>query len=288
MSSPPPDSDCRFGTLAILGVGLIGGSIAAAARSRGVVERVIGIGRNPQRLEAACQADIIDQGSTSLEEASAADLAVVCTPVDRIVEDVRDLAAVVGPQTLLSDAGSTKQTICDALVDLDGSQGAAFIGSHPLAGSERRGFQHARTDLFVDRICIVTPSPDVCEEALQRLSSFWQSLGARVIQQTPDEHDLILARTSHLPHVVAAALVNLLTAADGNCAASGFRDSTRIASGDPEIWLPILQANTPSLLAALEQLSLELEKFRLGLEEEDAEALKKLLEEAKTKRDGLG
>jgi len=288
MSSSPPDSDCRFGTLAILGVGLIGGSIASAARSRGIVDRVIGLGRNPRRLREACRKGLIDEASTSLEDAAAADLVVVCTPVDRITRDVRDLAAIVGQQALLSDAGSTKQTICDSLADLDGSRGPTFIGAHPLAGSERGGYEHAQADLFVERVCIVTPRPDVSEDVLQRLSSFWESLGARVVRQTPADHDHILARTSHLPHLVAAALVNLLAPTDGDCTASGFRDSTRIAAGDPEIWLPILQANSPSILTALEQVSLGLEKFRRGLEEEDVEALKKMLEEAKTKRDGLG
>ena len=288
MTESSAPSEPLVGTLAITGVGLIGGSIAAAAKQRHVAGRIIGIGRTDSRLAAAVDAGLIDEGSTDIAAAADADLAVVCTPVNRIAEDVRALASVLSPEALLTDAGSTKRALCEDLADLDSVDGPAFIGSHPLAGSERQGFEHADTELFQDRICVVTPSATTRPPDLARLEQFWIALGAVVVACTPDDHDRTLARTSHLPHLVAAVLAESLQAADSQFTASGFRDTTRIASGDPSLWVPILRHNAPAVRVELDRLRAELKKLSDSLQHDDSAALQMLLEEAKRKRDVLG
>ena len=280
-------SEPRIGTLAILGVGLIGGSIAAAARRRGLAQRIVGIGRNPSRLEAATQLGLIDCGSTDIAVAADADLAVVCTPVNHIVADARDLAAVLNSEALITDVGSTKGIVCEELADLDGSNGPAFVGSHPLAGSQLQGFEHADPELFEGRVCVVTPFGTARDIDIQAIEQFWSDLGSVVVRHEPREHDRTLARTSHLPHLVAAALAGNLLAADTQFAASGFRDTTRIASGDPGLWIPILSQNNDAVRQALAQLQTRLEEFSDALQHDDDSALQKLLEEAKRQRDGL-
>ncbi|MBQ17147.1 MAG: prephenate dehydrogenase [Planctomycetaceae bacterium] len=285
-AATPPDPAIQ--TLAIVGVGLIGGSIAAAARQRQVVSRVIGIGRSQSRLEDAARAGLIDEGSTDFAAAASAELSIVCTPVDRIANDVRSLAAVVPRESLLTDAGSTKRLLCEELADLDGQQGPVFLGSHPLAGSERQGFENANADLFVDRVCVLTPLETTPAASLAKLETFWQSLGARVVQRSPIDHDRGLAHTSHLPHLLAAALAGMLAENEKELAATGFRDTTRIAAGDPGLWVPILRHNATAVIEALATLDGRLEKFSRSLEQDDTETLQKLLEEAKRKREGLG
>ena len=280
-------SEPRIGTLAILGVGLIGGSIAAAARRRGLAQRIVGIGRNPSRLEAATQLGLIDCGSTDIAVAEDADLAVVCTPVNQIVADTKDLASVLNSQALITDVGSTKRIVCEELADLDGSNGPAFVGSHPLAGSQLQGFEHADPGLFEGRVCVVTPFETSRDIDIQAIEQFWSDLGSVVVRREPREHDRALARTSHLPHLVAAALAGNLQASDTQFAASGFRDTTRIASGDPELWIPILSQNNDAVQQALAQLQTRLGKFSDALQHDDYSALQKLLEEAKRQRDGL-
>ncbi len=280
-------SEPRIGTLAILGVGLIGGSIAAAARRRGLAQRIVGIGRNPSRLETATQLGLIDCGSTDIAVAADADLAIVCTPVNHIVADAKDLAAVLNSEALITDVGSTKGIVCEELADLDGSSGPAFVGSHPLAGSQLQGFEHADPELFEGRVCVVTPFEASRDIDIQAIEQFWSDLGSVVVRCEPREHDRALARTSHLPHLVAAALAGNLLASDTQFAASGFRDTTRIASGDPGLWIPILNQNNDAIQQALARLKTRLEEFSDALQHDDDSALQKLLEEAKRQRDGL-
>jgi prephenate dehydrogenase len=280
-------SEPRIGTLAILGVGLIGGSIAAAARRRGLAQRIVGIGRNPSRLEAATQLGLIDCGSTDIAVAADANLAVVCTPVNHIVADAKDLATVLNSEALITDVGSTKGIVCEELADMDGSNGPAFVGSHPLAGSQLQGFEHADPGLFEGRVCVVTPFETSRDIDIQAIEQFWSDLGSVVVRREPREHDQALARISHLPHLVAAALAGNLLASDTQFAASGFRDTTRIASGDPGLWIPILRQNNDAVRQALAQLQTRLEEFSDALQHADYSALQKLLEEAKRQRDGL-
>ena len=277
----------KSSNIGIVGVGLIGGSIAAALKKRGFNGRIIGIGRNSVRLQDAQTAGLVDEFTTDLTDAAAkCDLIIFCTPVDRIAYGVITAAAKSSPGTLITDAGSVKGSICR---ELDGRLpgGVTFIGSHPLAGSEKNGFEHADADLFVGRTCVVTPDIATPPEQLERLTRFWETLGMIVVSMTAEDHDAALARTSHLPHVVAAALAATLSPENDELAATGFADTTRIASGDPELWTAILLANADAVSNRLSEYTQQLDEFRAAIVNRDADVLKNLLEEAKRKRDDL-
>jgi prephenate dehydrogenase len=273
--------------LAIVGVGLLGGSIAAAAKQRGVARRVIGVGRNAERLQAAVDAGIIDAFATDPAECDAEwDLGIIATPVDRIAGDVHRLAEVSRPGTLITDVGSVKETICYAS-SIGLPDGVRFVGSHPLAGSEKNGFEFADPNLLQDRVTIVTPLNESQNEAADDVTAFWQSLGSIVHHMDVQTHDRILATTSHLPHVAAAALAPLLTDELRPFAATGFRDTTRVASGDPDLWAAILLANADAAASSLDAFSRQLDEFREAVRNRDSERLKTLLQLAKTSRDAL-
>lgn len=275
-------------TLTIVGVGLIGGSLGLAAKQRRVAARVIGVGRQQRSLDQARAVGAIDEGVLDLAAgARPADLIVFCTPVDRIADQVLEAAPHCRPGTLLTDAGSTKAGLVQAIVSrLPGH--VAFVGSHPLAGSEKRGPVYADADLFEGRLTIVTRTSRTDEPALARTRHFWESVGARVKIMAPEAHDQALARTSHLPHLAASALAGILPAADAELTATGFRDCTRIAAGDPELWTAIFLQNRAAVLAALETLERQLDRFRQALQTSDATALTELLAQAKKVRDALG
>jgi prephenate dehydrogenase len=278
----------KIHTLTIVGVGLIGGSVGLAARQRGVAGRVLGVGRRQAGLDEACRLGAIDNGSPDLAGAvRRADVAVFCTPVDDIAAQVLTSAAGCTPGTLLTDAGSTKATIVRA-VEGRLPPGVAFVGSHPLAGSEKRGPEHARADLFEGRLTVVTRTERTSPEALERTCSFWEALGARVKVMAPEDHDRALALTSHLPHLAAAALAGLLPPELHELTATGFRDCTRVAAGDPALWTGIFLLNRPALLAALGLLQCRLVEFERALAADDRPAVDTLLAQAKKVRDALG
>lgn len=237
-------------TVGIVGVGLLGGSVAAAAKSRGVADRVVGYGRDPARLEACRAAGLIDEGRVSFAGTDDLDVAVVCTPVGRIAEDVRGVAADCRADAVITDVGSVKASVVTGL-SVDPPATATFVGAHPLAGSERQGFEHADAGLFDGRVCVVTPG-EADRGDVDRVAAFWRSLGARVIEMKADAHDRALAFTSHLPHLAASALAaTVADEADLVLAGTGFADTTRIAGGDPGLWADIVATNRAELLAAL-------------------------------------
>jgi prephenate dehydrogenase len=273
--------------LAVVGVGLLGGSVALAARRRGVASRVVGVDRAPNALDYALATGVLDDGSPEIAPATAAaDIVVVCTPVDVIASHVLTAAAAARPGTVLTDVGSTKGNVVAALRGRLPS-GVAFIGGHPLAGSHHNGPAHASADLFEGRLVVLTPTPETDTAALQRLCDFWQALGARVRLMGAEEHDRAVALTSHLPHLLAAALAGILPPELDDLTATGFRDTTRLAAGLPGLWTAILQANRGAILAALDQLEGQLQRFRRTLTEEVARDLRSLLESGKIARDRL-
>ena len=278
----------RIGTLTIVGVGLIGGSLGLAARRRGLAGRVIGVGRQSATLDQARQLGAIDEASLDLADAvSRADVAVFCTPVSLIAEQVLAAAPGCAQGTLLTDAGSTKAAIVRAL---DGKlpPGVAFVGSHPLAGSEKRGPEHADADLFQDRVAVVTPTPRGDRAAVERTVGFWQALGSRVKLMSPDEHDRALAVTSHLPHLLASALAAILPPELRELTATGFRDATRIAAGDPSLWTGIFMHNRAALIDALGLVQDQVIQFKTALMTGDQAAIDALLARGKRSRDALG
>ncbi len=278
----------RIQTLTIVGVGLIGGSIGLAAKQRGVAARVLGTGRRRVSLDSALAVGAIDEGFLDAPAAiTQAEIVVFCTPVERIAEQVLASAPGCAPGTLLTDAGSTKAAIVRS-VEGQLPLGVAFVGSHPLAGSEKRGPEHADANLFQDRLTIVTQTPATDLAALERTATFWRALGSRVRILPPEEHDRALAMTSHLPHLLASALASILPPELHELTATGFRDTTRVAAGDPSIWTGIFTQNRLAVLEALKPLTERLNRFRQALEAADAEALDALLAQAKKVRDALG
>ena len=288
MSQPKDARSPDFETIVVVGVGLIGGSIALAAKDRGVAHVVLGVGRNGNRLEEARRRGVIDEALVDLcSAARRADLLVFCAPVDRIAAAAREAAAVCRPGTLLTDAGSVKAGLCrDLAAGLP--QGVEFVGAHPLAGSEKQGYEHADARLFERRICVVTPTASSSRSAVERVGGFWRKLGATLIEMSPEAHDRALSETSHLPHLAAAAIAATLSPANRELAASGFRDTTRVASGDPELWSAIFLENRDELLASLSRYDALLARFRKALEQNDAAVLKELLQDAKMRREANG
>lgn len=282
LMSEPPFSPLEE-TVVIVGVGLIGGSLAAALRQRRIARTVIGVGRDASRLELARQAGLIDEIATDIGQvAPRADVIVYCTPVDRVADGVRLAAKSVRPGTLLTDAGSVKQPICDALAEIP-----AFIGSHPIAGSHRQGFEAADPQLFEGRTCVLTPLPTATGSQVERLARLWQAVGMRTVTMSPSVHDQTLAMTSHLPHLVAAALAATLTEQNRPFTGTGFRDTTRIAAGDPDLWSGILQQNAKHVIQGIEAVQQQLENYKKSLVCNDAVAIKQLLNAGKQQREAL-
>ncbi|NLX53815.1 MAG: prephenate dehydrogenase/arogenate dehydrogenase family protein [Planctomycetaceae bacterium] len=275
-------------TVAIVGVGLMGGSIGLALQQRKLARRVVGVGRRVASLRKARECGTVTETTTRLERGVAeADLIIVCTPVADIVDRVCEAARHCPPEALITDVGSTKSRIVREL-ERRLRSGPAFIGSHPMAGSEKTGPAHARADLLVERVTVVTPTPRTRDADVERIERFWAALGARVVRMTPLDHDQAVAMTSHATHLVAAALAAATPACALSLAASGWQDTTRIAAGDPQLWVQILLANRPEVLKSLGQFEKSLATFRAALARGDATRLLQLLDAGKQTRDSVG
>lgn len=278
----------RWNRVAIVGVGLIGGSIGLALRQRKLAGEVIGIGRRAASLRQAEQAGAITSATKNLEAGVAeADLIVVCAPVLQIAPLVEQVAAACPPQALITDAGSTKVEILRRL-SKSLPRTARFVGSHPMAGGEKAGAAWASADLFVNRHVIVTPGPRTRDVETKEAADFWRSLGAEVLLMRPAAHDRLVAAISHLPHLVAAALAASTPEAALGQAARGWLDTTRVAGGDPELWRDIFATNRANLLAALARFEKTLAAFRGALEAEEDGRLIGLLAKGKRNRDAVG
>lgn len=277
----------RIDTLTIVGVGLIGGSVGLAAKARGMAGRVIGVDHDPTALVAAVSLGAIDGADDLSHAAAAADLVIVCTPVDVIAGQVLAAATAAKPGTILTDAGSTKGSIVDR-VDRDLPAGVFFVGGHPMAGSERKGPAAARADLFVGRAAIVTETPSTDPAAWQRVADFWTALGSRPVKMAPRQHDEAVAMVSHLPHAVAACLAGMMPLDLLPVSAGGFRDTTRVAGAGPGIWEPIFRANRDAVLTACDRFADHWARFRAMVAADDGPGLARWLADAKRVRDALG
>lgn len=281
-------SMAKWNTVAIVGVGLIGGSIGLALRRRKLAKEVVGIGRRAESLRQALQLGTVTKTTRSLPRGVAqAEVVIVCTPVHLIAEQVEQAAAVCRADALITDAGSTKAEICNRLAS-SLRQETRFIGSHPLAGSEKAGAAAATADLFVNRTVIVTPTSNTRSADQQAIVDFWTSLGAEVVAKTPEEHDQILAATSHLPHLVASALAAATPAELLRWTASGWSDTTRVAAGDAELWAQIFLANRVHVLGAFRAFQAELTAMGQALEQGSYEQMIKILAQGKQRRDAVG
>ena len=254
-----------IGTLAIIGVGLIGGSLSLALKAKGAVGRVIGVGRSAANLDEALRLGIIDAIAT-LEEAARADIIFVATPVAQMPHVFAALAQHLGATSIITDGGSTKQDVIAAARTALGSKFNQFVAAHPIAGTEKTGASAAFPTLYEQRKIVICVEADTDSAAVERVAAMWQLTGAVVHEISAAEHDDVFAAVSHLPHLLAFALVDMLAGmprADQyfHYAASGFRDFTRIAAGSPEMWRDISAANRIALREQLRQYRERLDAF---------------------------
>ena len=274
-----------FRTVAIVGVGLIGGSLGLTIRQRKLARRVIGVGRRQMSLDRAVALGAIDEGTMDIRAGVAhAELVVLATPVGIMAELSRAAVPAMPRGGLLTDVGSTKAHLVRDLEEIAGET-VRYVGSHPMAGSEKRGVEEATAGLFEGALCFLTPTPRSDPRAVAALSELWTAAGAHTRVVDPAEHDRLAALSSHLPHLVAAALVNVTTADAIACAGSGFRDTTRVASGDPRVWADVCLQNRERLLEALGHLEHELRTLRGILSRGEEAELLAWLESAKAIRD---
>lgn len=277
--------------LAIVGVGLLGGSVARAARARGLAGHIVGIGRDRERLAPALKDGTLDAVTTDLAEGVRdADLIVLAATVlanDRLLAQVWQAAA---PGAVVTDVGSTKRGIVAAAERLGAHPRVRFVGSHPMAGSERSGYAIARDDLFDGATVIVTPTETADPDAVKAVVGFWEATGARVTTMDPDTHDRAVAAISHLPHVVAWALVDAVARfepAAMDVAARGFKDTTRIAASDPLVWKEILLANRDAVVASLRAFRGALDDLERLIAAGDGAAVEATLARIKAAREAV-
>lgn len=279
-----------FRHASIIGVGLLGGSLGLALRRRGLAARVTGLVRRADAAAEAQAAGAVHEATT--EPAAAvrgADLVVLCTPVAQIGEQARALAPYLARGAVVTDVGSVKAAVIAAAEGPVQAAGARFVGSHPMAGGEKTGVRAARADLFEGAVCLLTPTPATDPAAAAVVRELWHGVGARVVNLDADTHDALVARTSHLPHVLAFALARHVLdpaapALQRELCATGFRDTTRIAAGSPPMWRDILLANRRHVLAALDGLGAQLAELRAAVAAGDAAAVEAFLTEASTRR----
>jgi prephenate dehydrogenase len=275
-------------TVAIVGVGLIGGSLGRAVLARKLARRVIGVGRSQASLDAARRTGAITETALDPAAVAEADLVVVATGVRSIPRLLEAVDQAVRPGTLVTDAGSTKASIVAAWEKRRKSRRGRFVGSHPLAGSHRRGPEAADAELFTGRVAVVTPATVTPPDDVAAIGEFWSAVGATVFVMSPREHDRIVAATSHAPHVMAAAIAAATPPAALPFTAGGWRDTTRIAAGDAELWADILLDNAGPLGTALGRIATAAERILAAVEAGDRRRLITLLSRAKDVRDALG
>ena len=308
-----------FSRIVIVGIGLIGGSLGLAVKKRRLTGNVVGIDHDEECLQTALRLGVIDRASTTFDEGINADtgiaapenarpdtgayspsslpgaeLIVVATPVSIVPDHIRQAASAVRTgginyrNVLLTDVGSTKETICSQFEQMTLPNGCRFVGSHPIAGKERSGVEYADADLFENRLAIITPTASARDRDIGLLIRFWRSLGSLTASMSPAEHDRTLARTSHLPHLLSALLADRLQLQDAKYTGPGYHSTTRLASGLPELWRDIVCNNTEAILEAIRDYENALRDLREKIERSDWEAVAQFLEHAKSNRDMLG
>jgi len=273
-----------FRSVTIVGVGLVGGSLGLSLRERKLARCVVGVGHRQSSLDKALALGAVDSATLDIVEGvSGAELVVFATPVGLMAGLMRQVAGGLSRGCIVTDVGSTKAQLVREMEELAGTH-CHYIGSHPIAGSERRGVEHARADLFNGHLCFVTPTSKTEGHALAVLTELWQALGATVRIADPAEHDRLIASASHLPHLAAAALVNVMPADAMRCVGKGFLDTTRIAAGDPRLWADVCLQNRTRILETLRRFGREIETIRDILDRGAEAELLAWLESAKAGR----
>ncbi len=275
----------------MVGVGLLGGSLGLAIRQRGLAERVEGYVRRPASVAECEGLGIVHRATLDPAQAVAgADLVVLCTPLAQMRGLVERMRPALEAGAIVTDVGSVKGPVVRELGPLVSGAGGQFVGSHPMAGAERMGASAARADLFEKAVCIVTPGPETQNGPVERVEAFWRELGTRTLRLSPEQHDELVARCSHLPHLAAAVLAALvldpsLPREQPTLCASGFRDTTRVVSGSPEMWRDIALANRENLTRVIGDFMARLDALRQTIERGDGPALGEFLATAKERRD---
>jgi len=277
--------------LAIIGVGSIGGSLARALKQNQFVAEVVGFGRNEHHLQTAVDLGVIDVYATDIIVAiENADIIVVCTPVCSISTILEKIAGKLSATTIVTDVGSTKLSVIDAARRVFGEVPDNFVPGHPIAGTEKSGVTASVADLFQGRRVILTPVKNTDARALQCVREMWQKTGAIVSEMDVTHHDEVLAATSHLPHLLAYVLVDTLARMEDKpeifqYAAGGFKDFTRIASSDPQMWRDICLENSEPIIDVIDKYQFELGKIRTAIAKKDSNTIKRIFTRAKQARD---
>ena len=286
-----PDTEFRVERLTIVGVGLIGGSVGRALRDASVATEVVGYGRNPEHLSRAVELGLVDHWSTVLSDAVAgAEVVIVATPVGAMPGLFQKLTELVSPTCIVTDAGSVKKKVVDAARAALGSSIARFVPGHPIAGLEQSGVEAASGDLFKGHKVILTPTPDTDPKAFTQIGALWRTTGAQLMDMSPSLPSLFLSFTSHLPHMLAYALVNLLAGQaqdEGECfdlAAGGFYDISRTASSDPVMWRDICLLNAEELLVRVGEYQEMMNQLATLVRSEDGEGLEQMFRRARNAR----
>ncbi len=268
-------------TIAIIGTGMIGGSIGLASKKSGMVTKIIGYDPNAESLEASKALGICDAIEYKFEDAiKEADLVIFSLPVQGIASQILLGLKHAKKGSIFTDTGSTKLEICKQLENKLRGADCVFVPAHPIAGSEKSGPTASHADLFRGKLTVLCPWEESPEWAVEKVTDFWQSIGARVEKLSPEEHDKIFALTSHLPHLIAYSLAGLLEPRDAQFTAGGFRDTTRVAGSDPALWTEIFKANKGPLLEALQKFQAGLEKIEAALISGDFKTVQTILEKA--------
>ena len=276
-----------FDQVTVVGLGLMGGSLGQAIRRGRLARRVVGVSRKSSTLRAAKRIGAIDEGTTDLAAACrTASLIVLATPVDLIVPQARLAAAPAPAGCIITDLGSTKSKIVAAL-ERGLPRGVSFVGSHPLTGSEQRGIVAAKPDLYRDATCVVAVTKRTPAAAKQRVARLWRALGSRVVTMDPRVHDRLLAEVSHLPHVVAFAMMAAVSQQALALAPRSFRDATRVAASDPDLWDDILLSNRGPILQTLARFEHRCAELRRLMQRNDRQRLRRLLRHAQAIRQRL-
>ncbi len=288
-------------TVCIIGMGLIGGSIGMALKKNRLVEKVIGLGRNIQRLNQALTANACDEVTTHIAKGvHDADLVFLAVPVNIIPSILKRIIPLVKKECIISDVGSVKEELTNTSEEIISSWTSMhsdahinFVGGHPMAGSEQSGVEAAREDLFLNATCILTPTKNTNNNALSSVSSLWQQIGANVLIMPPDTHDSLVASSSHLPHIIAASMVNLIEKLSrknkhiSGTLAGSFNDITRVASSNPELWTNLCIANKKNILIALQEFILLMLNMAEHISESDERLLNNDFKTARNSRDKL-
>ncbi len=281
----------RWNRITIVGVGLLGGSLGLALKQRRLSKSITGFVRRAASVRESIGAGAVDAATRDpLQAVSEADLIVLCTPLAQMRSLMREMLTGLKPGVIVTDVGSVKGSVVRELELMVRRAGGHFVGSHPMAGAEKSGVREARADLFAGAICVITPTRDSNRAAVRQVEQLWKGVGSQIIRMSPEEHDDLVSRSSHLPHLVAAGLANLVlnpkhSKAQGLLCANGFRDTTRIASGSPEMWRDIAMANRKRISGAMTILIRNLEKVQRMIDRGQVAEVEKFLVQAKQRRD---